>query len=98
FREPIRILGHDLNGVRAIRLINAHSPLGADPVTVKEDHDLPYDLLLGPGRGDAMSTDTANAIDFAKPVGLCFDDVEHFSAERSNELLSIDRPDAPDHA
>ena len=92
------ILGHDLDGIRAISLINAHSPRGADPVTVEEDHDLSHDLLLGPGRGDALGADTTNAIHFAKPVGLCFDDVEHFFAERPDQLLRVDRPDASDHA
>jgi hypothetical protein len=43
--EPIRVLRHDLDGVRPVGLEDANRPGGADPVAVKEDHDLPHDLL-----------------------------------------------------
>ena len=45
--KPIGVLGHDLRGVRAVSLEDANRPSGADPVAVKEDHDLPDDLLFG---------------------------------------------------
>jgi hypothetical protein len=45
--KPIGVLGHDLHGVRAVSLEDANRPSGADPGAVKEDNDLPDDLLLG---------------------------------------------------
>ena len=53
-RQPIRVLGHDLDGVGAVGLEDAHRPRRADAVAVQEDHDLAHDLLLGPGRDDAL--------------------------------------------
>ena len=46
--QPVRVLGHDLNGLIAIGLEDAHRPSRADPMGVQEDHDLPHRLLLGP--------------------------------------------------
>ena len=97
-REPVRVLGHHLDGVGAIGLVNPHGTGRADAVAVQEDHDLAHDLLLGPGGGDALRADRADAIDLAHPVGLGLDDVEHLLAEGLDHLLGVDRPDAADHA
>ena len=37
-REPIRVLGHDLDGVGAIGLEDPHRSRGADTVAVQKDH------------------------------------------------------------
>ena len=95
--KPIGVLGHDLHGVRAVGLEDANRSGGADPIAVKEDHDLPDDLLLGPGVRDALSPNRADARDLAKPIGLGLDDVEDLLPEGLDHLLRVDRPDAPDH-
>ena len=59
--KPIGVLGHDLHGVRAVGLEDANRPGGADPVAVQEDHDLPDDLLLGPGVRDPLGPNRADA-------------------------------------
>ena len=46
--QPVRVLGHDLDGLVAVGLEDANRPGRADPVGVQEDHDLPHGLLLGP--------------------------------------------------
>ena len=97
-RQPIGVLGHDLDGVGAVGLEDAHRPRGADAVAVQEDHDLAHDLLLGPGVGDALGAHRADAGHLAQPVGLGLDDVEHLLAERLDHLLGVDRADAADHA
>ena len=95
--KPIGVLGHDLHGVRAVGLEDANRPGGSDPVAVKEDHDLPDDLLLGPGVRDPFGSNRADARHLAKPIGLGLDDVEDLLPEGLDHLLGIDRPDAPDH-
>jgi hypothetical protein len=95
--KPIGVLSHDLHGVRAVGLEDANRPGGTDPVAVKEDHDLPDDLLLGPGVRDPFGSNRANARHLAKPIGLGLDDVEDLLPEGLDHLLGIDRPDAPDH-
>jgi hypothetical protein len=62
---------------------------------VKEDHDLPDDLLFGPGVRDAFGPDGADARHLAKPVRLGLDDVEHLLPERLDHFLGVDRPDFP---
>jgi len=51
--------GHDLNGIDAVGLEMRFRAGGATPL-MQEDHDLPHDLLLGPGAGDAFSTHGAD--------------------------------------
>ena len=51
--QAIRVLGHDLDGVGAVGLVDAHRPRRADTVAVQEDHDFPHRLLLGPGGENA---------------------------------------------
>ena len=96
--EAIGVLGHDLHGVDAVGLVDANGPGGSDPVAMKEDHDLPDDLLLGPGVGDPLGPNHANARHLAKPIGFGLDDVEDLLAEGLDHFLGVDRPDAPDHA
>ena len=79
--KPIGVLGHNLHRVRAVGLEDANRPGGADPVAVQEDHDLPDDLLLGPGVRDSFGPNCADARDLAKPIGLGLDDVEDLLPE-----------------
>ena len=95
--EPIGVLGHYLDGVGAVGLEDANRPGGADPVAVQEDHDLPDDLLLGPGVRDPLGPDGADARHLAQPIGLGLDDVEDLVSEGLDHFLGVDRPDAADH-
>ena len=69
-RQPVGVLGHDLDGIGAIGLVDPHRPRRADAVAVQEDHDLADDLLLGPGVGDALGAHRADAVDFLRRSGL----------------------------
>ena len=51
--QPVRVLGHDLDGLMTIGLEDANRSCRADAMGVQEDHDLPHRLLLGPARDDA---------------------------------------------
>jgi hypothetical protein len=95
--EPIGVLGHHLHGVCAVGLEDAHRLGNADPVAVKEDHDLPDDLLLGPSVRDPLGSNRANARHLAKAIGLGLDDVEDLLPEGLDHLLGVDGPDASDH-
>ena len=95
--KPIGVLGHDLHGVRAVGLEDANRPRSSYPVAVKEDHDLPDDLLFGPGVCDPLGSNHTDARHLAKPIGLGLDDVEDLLTEGPDDLLGVDRPDAADH-
>jgi hypothetical protein len=93
----IRVLGHDLDGIRAVSLENAHRACRADAMAVQEDHDLPDNLLLGPSAGDALGAHRADAGHLAQTVRLGLDHIEHFVAKRLDHFLGVDRADATDH-
>ena len=97
-RQPVGVLGHDLDGIGAVGLEDADRACGAHAMAVQEDHDLPHDLLLGPGAGDALGAHRADAGHLAQTIGLRLDHVEHLLAERLDHLLGVDRADAADHA
>ena len=97
-REPIRVLRHNLHGVSAIGLIDAHRPRRADAIAVKKDHDFANDLLFGPGRGDTAGSYGPDACYLAQALGLRLNRVENFLAESAHQLLGVDRSDASDHA
>ena len=97
-RQPIRVLGHDLDGVGTIGLEDPHRPRRADAMAVQEQHDFPDGLLFGPGGQNAGGANRPDAVDLAQPVRRCFDDVEHLVAEGANQLLGVNRANAPDHA
>jgi hypothetical protein len=67
-------------------------------VAMQEYHDLPDDLLLGPGNSNAARPHRADAVHLPQAVGLGLDDVEHLVPEGAQQLLGIDRADAADHA
>src|SRR6266704_225115 len=90
--QPIGILRHDLHGVGAVGLIDAHRARRANAVAVQEDHDLTDDLLLGPGRNNAARPHRANAIHLPQAVVLRLDDVEHLLPEGAQQRLRTHRP------
>ena len=96
-RKPVRVLGHDLDGVAAVGLEDAHRARGANPMAMQEHHDFPHGLLFGPGGKNAGGAHRADAFDLPQPVGARLDDVEDLLAERPHEFLGIDRAYAPDH-
>ena len=67
-RQPIRVLGHDLDGIAAVGLVDPNRTGGADAMAVQEDHDLAHDLLLGPGVGDALGAHRADAGHLAQTI------------------------------
>ena len=97
-RQPIRVLGHDLDGVGTIGLENPHCPRRADTVAVQENHDFPHRLLLGPGSENAGSANRPDPVNLAQPVRCCLDDVEYLLAKGAHELLCVNRANTPDHA
>src|SRR6266516_651999 len=96
--QTIGILRHDLDGIAAVGLVDAHRPRGADPVAVQEDHDLADHLLLGPGRRDAAGSHRTDAIHLPQAIRLRLDDIEHLVAKGAQELLGIDWAYATDHS
>jgi hypothetical protein len=64
---------------------------------VKEDHDLPDNLLLGPCVRDPFGSNRADARHPAKPIRLGLDHVEDLLSEGFDHLLGVNGPDAPDH-
>ena len=97
-RQAIGVFGHDLDGVRAVGLVDAHRPRRANTVAVQEHHDFPHRLLLGPGSGDAAGSHRPDAIDLTQPVRRRLDNVEHLLTEGAQEFSSVGRANAPDHA
>ena len=87
-RQPIRILGHDLDGVGAIGLEDAHCPRRADTVAVQEDHDLSHRLLFGPGGENAGGANRPDAINLAQPVRHRFNNVEYLLAKSRTSFFA----------
>src|SRR5215472_217121 len=80
-RQTIGVLRHNLHGVGAVGLENAHRTRRAHTVAMQEDHDLAHHLLLGPGGDDATSSYRTDAIHLSEAVRLRLDDVEHLLPE-----------------
>src|SRR6516162_1731457 len=96
--QAVWVIGHDLNGIGAVGLEDAHGPGGADPMAVQEDHDFAHGLLFGPGGEKAGRTKGADAIDLTQPIRTGLDDVENLFAECADEFLGVDWSYATDHA
>jgi hypothetical protein len=67
-------------------------------VAVQKHHDLADDLLLGPGGCDAICPYRSDAVHLPQAARLRLDDVEHLLTESAQQLLGVNRPNAPDHA
>ena len=65
---------------------------------MKKDHDLPDDLLLGPGVRDPFGSNGADPRHLAKSMGFDLNDVEDFLPERLDHLLRINGPNAARHS
>src|SRR6202035_1818651 len=96
-RKTVGVLGHDLHGIGAVGLEDADRACGAHAMAMQEDHDLPHDLLLGPGAGDALGAHGADAGYLAQTIGLGFDHVEHILTEGLDHLPGVDRANTADH-
>ena len=96
--KTVRVLGHDLNGIHAVGLVDPHRARRADTMAVQEHHDLANDLLFRPGVGDPLGAHPADTSHLAQPCRLGLNDLEDPLAERPDHLPGIDRPDAADHA
>jgi len=54
--QAVRILRHDLHGICAVGLVDAHRTRRANTMVVKEHHDFANDLLLDPCSGNAAGS------------------------------------------
>ena len=97
-RQPIWVFGHDLDGVRAVGLVDANCPCRADTVAVQEHHDFPHRLLLGPRSGDAAGPHGPDAVNLTQSVRRRLNNVKHLLAEGAQKLPGVGRTDAPDHS
>ena len=97
-RQPVRVFRHELHGIVAVGLVDAHRARCADAMRMQKDHDLADDFLLGPGGNDALGAARADAVDLAQALRRTLDDIEDLVAERLNEPFGIDGADAADHA
>ena len=97
-RQPIGVLGHDLDGVGAVGLEDAHRPRRADTVAVQEHHDFPHRLLLGPGGQNAGGANRPMPSTSRSRSGVASMTSNTFSPNAPHELLGVDRADAADHA
>ncbi len=71
--------GRLADGIGAVGLENADRSGRAYAVAVQEDHDLPHDLLLGPGTGDPLGAHRVDTGHLAQAVGLRLDHSNTFS-------------------
>ena len=84
--ETIGVLRHDLDGVRAVGPEYPHRPRRAHTVAVQEHHDLPHNLLLGPGVGDPLRPHPADAGHLAQPLRLRLKTSKTFSPNARTSL------------
>ena len=74
--EPIRILGHHLNGVVAIGLEDAHRARRSNTMGMQKHHDVANGLLLGPAGGDFSRAELSDPRHIPQLLGGRFDDFE----------------------
>ena len=96
--QAIGVLRHHLHGVRAVGLVDPHGAGRSDAVRVQKHHDLADDLLLGPGAGNSLRSNRADAVNLLQTTRLRLDRVEHLLAERPDEFLRVDGTDPADHS
>ena len=97
-REPVGILGHDVDCVVSISLEDADRPRRADAVGVQEEHDVADGLLLGPAGGDFSGAEFAYAGNVPQLLGARLDDFERRRAEYGDDPLRQLRAYAAHHA
>ena len=96
-RQAVWVLADDRDGLGTIGLVDPHRPAGADAMGVQEQHDLAYDLLLGPAGGDAFCALGADALDLAQAPAQPRSRQTQL-AESLHQALGIGWSDAADHA
>jgi hypothetical protein len=94
-REPVRVLGHDLDRFLTIGLEDAHRARRAYAMSVEEDHDLPHRLLLGPALHNALGTFGANAADLLQALRLSLDNLEGVLAKQRHDAFGHGGTDPP---
>src|SRR5438132_3442037 len=72
--QAIGILRHDLHGIAAVGLVDAHRPRRAH-TTVQEHHDFADRLLLGPGGRNATGSYRTDSVHLPQATRLRLDDV-----------------------
>ena len=92
--QPVWVLGHDLNGLIAVGLEDAHRPSRADAMGMQEDHDLPHRLLLGPAGDDAGGPHRADARNLGQTLRIGLDDLEGVLAKGCHDALGHGWADA----
>lgn len=89
--QGIRVLSYRLDGQIPIRLVDANSSPGTDPMAVKEEHDLTDVHPFLPGSGNPLPTLCPNTINGFQVGRVFLDYVQHLSAEVFDQLLRQDR-------
>ena len=96
--EPIRILGHHLNGVMAIGLEDAHRARRSNAMGMQKHHDVANGLLLGPAGGDFSRAEFSDPRHVPQLLGGRFDDFESSRPERVDDSLRQLGTDAANHS
>src|SRR5262249_29524111 len=89
---------HQLDGLLAVGLVDAHGPGGADAVRLQEDEDVAHRLLLAPALADALHAAGADSLDLLQKGGALVDDLQGARAEDLDDLAGEVRADALDEA
>ena len=97
-RQPIGVLGHDLDGVVAVGLEDADRARRADAVGVEEDHDVAHGLPLGPAGDDLAGAEFSDARYLAHPFRRGLDDLEGLLPEGGHDPFGQHGTDAAHHA
>jgi hypothetical protein len=97
-RETVGILLQHLDGLRAIRFVDAQCARRADAALVQEDHDVVDRLLLQPRLANLLPALLAHALDLLESGGFVFDDLKHLAAEVIDDALGVLFADAIDQA
>src|SRR4051794_12042290 len=67
--QPVGVVAHQVDGLLAVLLVDAHGPRGADAVRLQEDHDLAHGLLFAPAFADLLDAARADSLDLLEEGG-----------------------------
>src|SRR5262249_44804731 len=79
-RQPVGVVLHPRNGIRAVRLVDAHGARRAHAMAVQKHHDVANSLLLSPGRHHERCPFGADTVQLLQAGRRLCDDVEELSA------------------
>src|SRR5262249_15561012 len=94
--EAIGIGADDVDGLVAIRLVDAKRPVRADAVRGKEDGDVANGFLLPPALADLLDAARADALHLLEEHRAGIDHLQRAGAESLDDALGVLRPDALD--